>query len=464
MSVRPLSLLFEAPTTDLFEVKVPIAWQRSRKAAALDIAPGECGLVDHLSANAKLGEKKVTNYSWNTKRKPNSSNSQRSKAGQVTTAPTDDQLRTKMVAAVRLEFFEEHPERSPLSRFGDLNIMNPNPFSGEAKYRMAQTASSPALLQGKPHLPQLPQASLTLQPASGKKEASRRGPAWGSWLRSGVTRDKTKLLANTFSGWQFPSNVHPDRFYESLLDEEKPKYGAGAPAHWHLGHEMEYECRLDDMVLCSKVRDAYEVGFRGKKRDKPTATEQLLGGTGDSMRIRRIAKVEQVSCDNCGMNLADADKPDGRFFYYCRRCKRSGRRFELCIQCHVLEILQGEGKYSGDGFHPHYLKCQHRMLIRRQSLENAYPSSPHLHRVLCDLCGIVVVGRGASDAKDQGSGLKKAQELKQDPGKKAYVMSNEFYACPQCPEQTGLRFELCVPCATKLTERGRGMLRLETTL
>lgn len=465
MSVRPLSLLFEAPTTDLFEVKVPIAWQRSRKAAALDIAPGEYGLVDHLSANAKLGEKKVTNYSW-TKRKPNSSNSQRSKAGQVTTAPTDDLLRTKMAPAVRVEFFEEHPERSPLSRFGDLNIMNPNPFSGEAKYRMAQTTSSPALLQGKPHLPQLPQASLTLQPASGKKEASRRGPAWGSWLRPGVRPDKTKLLATSFSGWQFPSNVHPDRFYESLLDEEKPKYGAGATAHWPLGHEMEYECRLDDMVLCSKVRDAYEVGFRGKKRDKPTATEQLLGGTGDSMRIRRIAKVEQVSCDNCGMNLADADKPDGRFFYYCRRCKRSGRRFELCIQCHVLEILQGEGKYSGDGFHPHYLKCQHRMLIRRQSLENAYPSSPHLHRVLCDLCGVVVVGRGTSDNardKDQGS-LKKAQELKQDPGKKAYIMSNEFYACPSCPEQTGLRFELCVPCATKLTERGRGMLRLETTL
>ena len=52
------------------------------------------------------------------------------------------------------------------------------------------------------------------------------------------------------------------RFYESLLDEEKPKqdplaflclrqlgqrvarkpfrYGAGAPAHWPLGHEMEW--------------------------------------------------------------------------------------------------------------------------------------------------------------------------------------------------------------------------------
>ena len=51
------------------------------------------------------------------------------------------------------------------------------------------------------------------------------------------------------------------------------------------------------------------MGFRGKKRDKPTDMEKLLGGTGDAARVRRIAKVEQVSCDNCGLHLADADKP-----------------------------------------------------------------------------------------------------------------------------------------------------------
>ncbi|CAJ1401864.1 unnamed protein product [Effrenium voratum] len=272
-------------------------------------------------------------------------------------------------------------------------------------------------------------------------------------------------------GWLSILGANPDVFYKHLFDVETPKYGAGRPSSWPLGHEMEYECRLGDMILCSKVREAYEVGFRGKKRDKPTAMEQLLGGTGDAVRVRRIAKVEQVSCDNCGLHLADADKPGGRFFYYCRQCKRSGRRFELCVACHVLEILQGEGKYSGNSFHPHYLKCQHRStLIRRQSLENAYLDSPHLHRVLCDMCGGVVVGRGASDqcAKDGGSGglpskNRKGQELN-DPHKKFYILASEFYACAHCPEQTGLRFELCVPCHNRISESGRGIQQLETTL
>ena len=122
--------------------------------------------------------------------------------------------------------------------------------------------------------------------------------------------------------------------------------------------QIRYECRFGDMILCSKVREAYEatqclcaswnwnaemlkchevfqylpilqwnellrvasiclleVGFRGKKRDTPTDMEKLLGGTGsghglhrspchvmpcpcplwgDAARVRRIAKVEQV--------------------------------------------------------------------------------------------------------------------------------------------------------------------------
>ena len=34
---------------------------------------------------------------------------------------------------------------------------------------------------------------------------------------------------------------------------------------------------------------AVQVGFRGKKRDKPTAMEQLLGGTGSPARFASIA-------------------------------------------------------------------------------------------------------------------------------------------------------------------------------
>lgn len=458
LSFRPLSLLFEAPTKDLFEVRIPIAWQRSRRAAFYDIPQGETGPVDHLSVAAKE-KKPTTANSWASKNDAH--------------APGDKAMSSTSMTSVsfpRMDFFEEHPERSPLSRFGDLNIMNPNPFSSEARYRMARTLPSFGQA-GSSSMPQLRQ--ITATPASAdsmSKKDTREGPAWGFWLRTGsrakiADKPRSGISGKATRGWQ---GVEPDMYYKQLLDEEKLNlYGAGSPHLWPLGHEMEYECRFGDMILCSKVREAYEVGFRGKKRDKPTDMEKLLGGTGDAARVRRIAKVEQVSCDNCGLHLADADKPGGRFFYYCRQCKRSGRRFELCVACHVLEILQGEGKHSGVGFHPHYLKCKHRSLIRRQSLENAYPSSPHLHRVLCDLCGSVVVGRGASDKnskQEEGRSNKKGQELKGNPHQKTYIVSNEFYACPTCPEVTGLRFELCVPCQKNISESGHGIQRLESTL
>lgn len=459
LAVRPLSLLFEAPTKELFEVRVPIAWQRSRRAAFYDIPQGETGTVDHLSPTAKQEKKGTPLPSW--------AKSDLAHSGEKSMTSTS----MTSVSFPRMDFFEEHPERSPLSRFGDLNIMNANPFSGEARYRMARTlpswAQAGSMSQSRGQMPATSSSGFSAESKS--KKDTREGPSWGFWLKSGSTlretsRSSRSLRSKSSRGFAALAGA-PDLFYKQLLDVEHPAYGAGRPSAWPLGHEMEYECRLGDMILCSKVREAYEVGFRGQKRDKPTVMEQLLGGTGDALRVRTIAKVEQVSCDNCGVHLADADKPGGRFFYYCRQCKRSGRRFELCVACHVLEILQGEGKYSGNGFHPHYLKCQHRSLIRRQSLENAYPSSPHLHRVLCDLCGSVVVGRGASDKSSKKEGPeKKGQELKGNPHKKTYIVSNEFYACPTCPEQTGLRFELCVPCQKQISESGHGVQKLESTL
>ena len=456
LSLRPLSLLFEAPIKELFDVRMPVAWQRSRRAAFYDIPQGETGPVDQLSVAAK-------------EKKPGTANSWASNKHDVHT-PGDKAMSSTMtsVSFARMDFFEEHPERSPLSRFGDLNIFNGNPFSGEARYRMGRTLPSTFGQAGSASMSQL--HALPATPASSfssdRKKDSREGPTWLKKGSMGKISDPNAKSNRATRGWL--GSVEPDLYYKQLLDEEKLNtYGPGTSYSWLLGHEMEYECRLVDMILCSKVREAYEVGFRGKKRDKPTDMEKLLGGTGDATRVRRIAKVEQVSCDNCGLHLADADKPGGRFFYYCRQCKRSGRRFELCVACHVLEILQGEGKYSGTGFHPHYLKCKHRSLIRRQSLEHAYPSSPHLHRVLCDLCGCVVVGRGASDHSskpEEGRSKKKSQEIKGTLNQKTYIVSNEFYQCPTCPEVTGLRFELCVPCQKNISESGHGIQRLESTL
>ena len=85
----------------------------------------------------------------------------------------------------------------------------------------------------------------------------------------------------------------------------------------------------------------------------------------------------------------------------------------------------GLGKFSGNGFHPHYVKCQSGALWEALSClrdeaqepdsttesgecisqwetelkESERPGSPHLHRVLCDLCGRVVVGRGITKCR-----------------------------------------------------------------
>ena len=47
---------------------------------------------------------------------------------------------------------------------------------------------------------------------------------------------------------------------------------------------------------------------------RPHLGKKEAPGTGDKGHETQCAalnSLEQVSCDNCGMNLADADKPDG---------------------------------------------------------------------------------------------------------------------------------------------------------
>merc|ERR1719291_1426597 len=70
-----------------------------------------------------------------------------------------------------------------------------------------------------------------------------------------------------------PANV-PDPCYQQLTGVAA---GPGAAHEWPLGHDARYTCRLDDMRLVAKLWDAYEVGFRGRKRARPT-TEELIYG------------------------------------------------------------------------------------------------------------------------------------------------------------------------------------------
>eukprot|EP00931_Biecheleriopsis_adriatica_P055369 TRINITY_DN32724_c0_g1_i1.p1 TRINITY_DN32724_c0_g1~~TRINITY_DN32724_c0_g1_i1.p1 ORF type:complete len:626 (+),score=96.01 TRINITY_DN32724_c0_g1_i1:24-1880(+) len=483
LSIRPLNLLFEAPHPYVFAKHIPVAWQRSGPAAQPFLAAGETGIVDQFATSQQFMN--LTTHGGLRKPQPHlslkSSIAGSSKAGPSKSVSLQN---TAEITRFGDNFLEMHPERSPLSRFGNLNVVNPNPFSSDpSKHTMTRSMSD--TFANSKQLPQIhrPLASSTISSGFGQsfsgyeKEMATHSRGYeklaaSSGYRRGFRERNKSKHSNKSLTWLAADAPRPDTYYEPLLDADNPSYGAGPAAFWPLGHEDEYVCRLGDMALCSRLREAYEVGFRAQKRDKPTATDKNLGGSGDALRVRRVAKVESIDCDACGAHLAHVDKPGPAWFYYCRRCKRAGKRFELCLQCHALEVLQGEGKYSGRGIHPHYTRCLHASLVRRPSLEAAYPFSPHLFRVLCDLCGHTVVGRGSGfrsnkapeqrGGRDKSSSAGSANGSLLNPQKQAYVTQNEFYSCTRCPDEIGLRFEICEFCMNSISEHRHGSQRLET--
>merc|ERR1719408_551297 len=82
---------------------------------------------------------------------------------------------------------------------------------------------------------------------------------------------------------------------------------------------------------------------------------------------RKVPKPEEAE------PLAGAVKESAGAFYFCRRCKRSGNRFELCAACHAIEVVQCEGKHYGKELHPHFLRCQHRSLVRKAFVNDVVP-------------------------------------------------------------------------------------------
>merc|ERR1712187_770673 len=138
--------------------------------------------------------------------------------------------------------------------------------------------------------------------------------------------------------------------------------------------------------------------------------------------------LQPIWCDICGEDIANERTREGRCrLWYCRHCKRRGHRFEVCMACHAVEVLQGEGKHAGSGPHPHYLRHQHCEIVRVKDLRLAYPFSPHIRRTFCDYCGVLMHFRSEDSC---------------------------IYLCPRCPEEHGLRFELCEQCALSLREQG----------
>lgn len=199
-------------------------------------------------------------------------------------------------------------------------------------------------------------------------------------------------------------------------------------------HDDLYVCRLGDMIIANNVRDAYEVGCRGRKREQTTAQliKQLKQGkvaTGQkNVGYGSKQKISLITCDACGSELArHADCGiTPCTFYYCGRCKQHGNRYELCEACHTMECTQGLGKHTNREPHPHFMKCQHSSIVRQRLLHYPPTSStsiekdvPDIRRVFCDYCGQLA---GNCDEDD------------------------DIFICPRCPDDSGVRFELCLTC------------------
>jgi len=238
--------------------------------------------------------------------------------------------------------------------------------------------------------------------------------------------------------WLASSLAKPDPAYEHIVaDSEFRDFGPGPVAQWPMLHDELYICRLSDMTHAVKLRDAYEVGFRGRKREMSTAsTIKLLKEEGKPLDMHKnvgygpLEKISTVSCDSCGEVLSGLEGDD-RFlpgsFYYCKRCKRNGNRYELCAHCHAVECSQGVGKHLRADPHPHFLQCRHADVEQKRLLSGIDTAVPDIRRVFCDYCGQLA---GHCDTDD------------------------EIWTCPRCPGTNGVRFELCGPCRQDLEARG----------
>lgn len=241
--------------------------------------------------------------------------------------------------------------------------------------------------------------------------------------------------------WLAQSLAKPDPAYEHVVEQLKfREFGPEPVEQWPLLHDDLYICRLDDLAHASSLRDAYEVGFRGRKLPKLTTKEKSVPEEDDELVFENTDysdKVTYIKCDICGLGISNSGMDTSRTisFYFCMRCKRNGNRYELCDQCYEVEVAQGDGKHLSHEPHPHYLRCLHGSLVRQSLSSVAKEGVPDIRRVFCDYCGQLA---GHCDADD------------------------DIWTCPVCPKEHGVRFELCATCARDLgtSELGGDMLRL----
>eukprot|EP00928_Gymnodinium_smaydae_P096882 TRINITY_DN8646_c0_g5_i1.p1 TRINITY_DN8646_c0_g5~~TRINITY_DN8646_c0_g5_i1.p1 ORF type:complete len:711 (-),score=165.52 TRINITY_DN8646_c0_g5_i1:241-2373(-) len=332
---------------------------------------------------------------------------------------------------------------------------------------LLQTQELPDLRSWHLDLRALTLPRLTQQYARPGQKAKPRKP------ESQLARDAQQRMQAQAKSWRRlrclargePLPPPRDLCYEDVPLDGRPR-GAGPAVRWTLDHgNVNWLCRMSDFVLASRVREAYECGFRGVKAERVAVAQSivqrssgagstaagsratplydaLLGSSGRGVGggssassfsswqgtlVRRPpARVEEVTCDLCGVEMADFDNSGP--FYYCRCCKNRNHRYELCVACHALEVLQAEGKHTGASPHPHWESCSHMGMKRFAQLSDAYPDAVHLRWATCDCCGHSTRGTAAGD--------------------------DAIWVCQACPEKNGFRFELCESCAVDLREQG----------
>jgi len=445
LETRPLSLFFEVPDTERFaEVSSSLLALQLQASTSLANVAGAQQNARKTNANkGTMGNSK--SWSW-------------LRLQDGTPVPPELPL-----------------ERSPLSRFSGavgqgappaaalqlplLQGRGRSSMSASYAYGMAQTATAPWV----------------------QRETSRGSspnPAMGKLQSRSQLLSSAGMSTGLGSTWRAPSHNSPqhersiDPCYDHLFAVDDisrgepligsgnvlmkrhadgaPLLGPGLPTQWPLMHSEDYTCRIGDMVLAGRIQEAYEKGYRGSKRRHPIALRvssvklaenDVAWDQRASVQISdRVVEepVVTVSCDICGMHLIGPSAgPSLGIFYYCKECKRNGKRFEMCPGCHACEVLQAEGKHCIQAeLHPHYSHCTHHGLVRRKGLHAAHPQAPHLRRAFCDYCGQVAAVREAKEG------------------------DHELYVCPTCPEENGLRFEMCARCAKDLLTRGWGVQRL----
>ncbi|CAK0877119.1 unnamed protein product [Prorocentrum cordatum] len=403
LSVRPLVLFFEAPDWARLEENLEAQKQRS-VATPLKSAPPHGD-----SALRKAG------------------------MSQMLYAPGG-----------RHDLFSLNPERAPLTRFNTR--LEPALSTATSLPQLVRSTSETSLLLHSGSIDAgtrthfAPQsAAQTLSPwqvqSSGAGWRSRAGAA----TPPGSGYDSPALALSGSLATGAPLRSHePDPCYEEVIRRAPERqYGPGPPSRWAQRHATQHTCRLTDLALARRMRDAYEVGFRAFKYRDPPGKQWETGDVGGPLkRVVLSDGADLATCDVCGVALASAASPPEavQFFYFCRKCKKHGHRFEVCLMCHATEVLQAEGKHAARSLHPHWLRCEHHAMIRFGGASVGYVGFPQLQRAFCDYCGKLV--------KEEGD-------------------KNLLYVCTRCPkEENGLRFELCHSCAVSLSEFGKGIRRL----